>query len=214
MEFLRQGGVLNWQYILEMTQMTVQEIGRLSRGPRSFYQSAVSMNLTPSTGTYHFLRADGATKSFTMVNGPRFEYATALEKDGGGKITTDEDLKPHSILPNRKEWFAAAWDRPLSSITAQDLEKVSNCFLLGEDLAREWRNGKWAFYVDPQDGDQLIIHAFDNGVCKASHGQKRRLSSLKNGSQGDKELVDVELLKWHYKQCILKHVRGFSFFPT
>jgi len=61
-----------------------------------------------------------------------------------------------------------------------------------------------------QKPDDLIIHVFYGVKHKKWHGKKIKRSRFRIGDES--QLPNRTLLEFHYRQCVVKHIRGFAFF--
>ena len=57
-----------------------------------------------------------------------------------------------------------------------------------------------------------IVHVFYNTSLRQYHG--KHIQKTRFRIKDDLELPRDDFLRFHYKQCILKHIRGYSYFPS
>ena len=127
-------------------------------------------------------------------------------RDSSCIVTDDDDAEAAHILPqSRPEYY-----QEIFGYDPVYYFDVSYGLLLSKKLHHRWDNGDWALYPDPADADTLIVHIFEGTLLKQYHGQKIPLSRFHRPYRPPNR----QLLDFHYRQCILKHIRGFEIFPS
>lgn len=108
------------------------------------------------------------------------------------------------------------------------LFEVSYGLFLESSLHRAFDRGEWGLFPDPlvsharqgkitcldcfayQNDENLVVHVFYGEKHRRWHGKVVQRSRFRIAHES--QLPDRRLLMFHYKQCLIKHVRGFSFF--
>lgn len=181
-----------------------------------------------------YVRSDDPSASTTWTTGPRFKYkmrgpgpssgssgtmshssrSTAQQskfrgelwrRDGTCIITDEYDAEAAHILPqSRPEYYVEVLG--FDPVYYFD---VSFGLLLEHKLHRRWDLGDWALYPDPAEPSNLLVHVFEGINLKQHHGKKIPSTRFR----GPLRPPSRQLLEFHYRQCILKHMRGFDCFP-
>jgi hypothetical protein len=233
--FLRIGGVKTWDYIDFATQSVVRDAGIIVP-----METHLGRSPTPTIGSYRFLREDKSEEAVRMRVGPRFQYKRRGPSSSGEHSDTMSNSSRRSANQDHfrfqlaiRDGFCLVTDRkkavaahilPLSrpeyytEVLGYDpgyLYDVSYGLFLSRDLHHAFDRGEWGLYPKPGCADTLIVHVFytedPTDELKEFHGkeitqQRFRIHSVR-------ELPDRNLLAFHYQQCLIKHVRLFSFYP-
>ena len=182
-----------------------------------------------------YVRSDDAGSQPSWSIGPRFKYkfrgpsnsenrsdtmshssrSTAQQsafrgelwkRDGCCIVSGAIIVQAAHILPqSRPEYYreALGW-QPYNLFTP------SFGLLLDGSLHDRWDHGCWALYVDPIDPSVLIVHIFDSPQHQQYHGMRINHSRFRGLPA---RFPNRQLLDFHYRQCMIKHIRGFSVFP-
>ena len=156
--------------------------------------------------------ASGSESSGTMSHSSR---STALQskfrnllarRDTVCIITNDFDAEAAHIIPqSRPEYY-----EEILGFDPVYYFDVSYGLFLSKRLHRSWDNGSWALYPDPKDPSTLIVHIFGNEGLMAHHGQRIPSSRFSPYLKPPNR----QLLAFHYRQCVMKHIRGIEVFPA
>ncbi|PWN86674.1 hypothetical protein FA10DRAFT_50613 [Acaromyces ingoldii] len=90
--------------------------------------------------------------------------------------------------------------------------EVEYGILLQSDLHHSFDQGNWALFPDTRDQFSLIVHVFADVRAKEYHGKVLRRDRFR--IDDEIELPRRDFLAFHYRQCALMHVRGYSHFPS
>ncbi|CAO1633830.1 unnamed protein product [Jaminaea pallidilutea] len=174
--------------------------------------------------------------SCTWATGPRFKYArrgpditdTASDtmshssrstihqntfrdelraRDGFCLVTGHRDAVAAHILPqSRPEYY-----REILGYDPGYYFYVSFGLFLDPKHHRAFDRGSLALYPCSEERGQFIVHVFDFVDGIAGHGKRITPSTFRVAHPA--ELPDRRLLIFHYRQCLIKHARGFASFP-
>ena len=90
--------------------------------------------------------------------------------------------------------------------------EVEYGILLQSDLHHSFDQGNWALFPDTRDQFSLIVHVFADVRAKEYHGKVLRRDRFR--IDDEIELPRRDFLAFHYRQCAVMHVRGYSHFPS
>ncbi|CAO1626252.1 unnamed protein product [Jaminaea pallidilutea] len=167
-------------------------------GPRFKYKSRGPPDASGSDGTMSHSSRSTAQQS---------KFRGELWKRDGTCIVTDEDEAgaAHIIPQSRPEYYEEIFGYdPVYYFDA------SYGLLLLRQLHLRWDAGDWALYPDPSDPANLLIHIFEGSALKQYHGKIIASSRFRCHPR---KAPDRQLLEFHYRQCVVKHMRGFDVFP-
>lgn len=239
-QFLRIGHVLTWDYLLFACQAVVQNSGSLHESSNTHATvsagNPVDMTALPASGRYVYLRSDDPEAACTPSVGPRFKYllrgpddSDAMsgtmshssrstdhqnafrlrlsKRDSWCLVTDDEEAEAAHIIPqSRPEYY-----REIFGYDPVFYFDVSFGLLLTKSLHNSFDRGDWALLPDPADPSILLVHVFSQRKAAQYHG--KRIDKSRFRVKDPRDLPDNRLLLFHYRQCLIKHVRGFSHFP-
>ncbi|KAI5479810.1 hypothetical protein MNV49_002622 [Pseudohyphozyma bogoriensis] len=211
--FLEQGGVLSWSYILYIISICVTDDGHLTTSDSEFVSG------TPVAGTYIFatrpagkskMKAFTGTSEGTMSNSAR---SSNLQTN----LRTELMIRDFQCLLTNADRAdcIAAHIVPISRSDIYDLLEIDfqysvSCGLLL--LAHQhtaYDKYRWSFFV--QDNGDLVVHYFEprNENNRALHGKV--ITRERFRVNGEEDLPNPDMIKWHYKQAIMKNLRGFNY---
>lgn len=239
-QFLKLGRVFNWDYIIFACQCVVNEAGSLyhlssQSGGRDY--PALNCSTTPLAGRYLYLSQENASTGCSFAKGPRFQLArrgpSAKENSSGTMSHSSRSTAQQTEFRNAlyiRDGFCLLTDQPpgqAAHILPQsrpeyyrevlgydpvNYHNVSFGLLLKSDLHHSFDRGDWALYPSPQDPRLLIVHVFNDELSTALHGKLIPVSRFR--VLHERELPNANLLLFHYRQCLIKHIRGFEFFDS
>lgn len=225
--FLKDGKVSQFGYVLDCIRRNFEEPGSL------LFQNVVVGEDDPvREGQAIFLREDGRKDPCTPLRGPRFKfkYRAAVE---GAETSTMSNSKRSTA--NQSHFRLALVARDFSCLLSDaDYEKCTAChilpqsrpeyyeevlgnqarylfspaygLLLRDDLHHSFDRGEIALL--PHQG-QYIVHIFKYDKDTASyHGKILDMNRFRGSA---KTRPNNDLLLFHYQQCSMKYLRGFSF---
>lgn len=143
-----------------------------------------------------------SSRSTEMQNSFRFELGC---RDSCCLVTEDDQAGAAHILPQSRP---KSYEEALGHDPG-GLFDVSYGMFLRADMHKLWDQGCWALYPDPLEPTTLVVHAFVGSNVEQYHGKRIPRSRF----HSKRRTPDVRLLAFHYRQCLVKHVRGFSVFP-
>lgn len=247
-QFLAEGHIRQWKYVLESCKAIVNEAGILHprtdnalrtrlAGKFSASYAPEPIDLSGQIQPMHlvYVRTDESTAPTSWQIGPRFKYKWRGPPQDGQSTTTmshssrstahqsrfremlgrrdtlcivteklDADAA-HIIPQSRPEYY-----EEILGFDPVYYFDVSYGLFLHKAWHTSWDRGAWGLYPDPSDPSTLIVHVFSNEDLMDFHGKRiprnRFHQSLKPPNRA--------LLAFHYKQCVLKHIRGFEVFPV
>lgn len=236
-EFLRLGHVLNWAYIHNACQSVVQESGTLQTGASVAGNTSppsmqpLDLKSSPTAGRYWYIRTDQPDAPCTWAPGPRCAVQEPFDDDESSSSYSNPqeshfklcliNRDSRCIVTDDPEWESAVGAHILPTNQSEDYRRalghqppdylhVSYGILLDRGWHHAFDNGDWSLYPCPNSTD-LIIHVFqgrDQGR-KVYHGKRLPRSRFRVWDVPD-ELPDVGLLQYHYTQCSIKNIRGFT----
>ena len=145
------------------------------------------------------------------ANQDNFRFQLAI-RDGFCLVTNSKKAVASHILPiSRPEYY--------TEVLGYDpgyLYDVSYGLFLRRDMHHAFDRGEWSLCSKPGEPDTLQIHVFYSedpaDDLKSYHGKEIKEDRFRFHSL--QELPHRGLLAFHYRQCIIKHVRLFSHFPN
>ncbi|PWN20318.1 hypothetical protein BCV69DRAFT_299454 [Microstroma glucosiphilum] len=224
--FLTEGHVASWDYIYEV-------LGMCFKGAVNLTTLDGTLKTRTDRVTAGTLVVTSDDAGVTPVRGPRFKekfrapadrddnstmshssrssvnqspFRTKLTGRDAVCLVTDSDpdrcTAAHILPISRPEYYVEVLgldqDAPLYS-TAYGL-------LLRKDIHSDFDQGRIAFYPHR---DRLIVHVFDlDPSYRQYHGKILRPDRFRAGS----EAPSVDLLRFHYRHCCIKYMRGYAAF--
>ena len=225
--FLVDGNVSQFGYVLDCIRENFEEPGSL------FFEGAIAReDDLVREGQATFLREDGHKEPCTPVRGPRFKfkYRAAVE---GAETSTMSNSKRSTA--NQSQFRLALVARDFSCLLSDaEYEKCTACHILPQSRPEYYEEvlGTQARYLfSPAYGLLLrddLHHAFDRGeIALLPHEDRYIVHVFKydkdtaiyhgkilevNRFRGSaKTRPNSDLLRFHYQQCSMKYLRGFSF---
>lgn len=239
-QFLKLGHVLNWHYITFACRSVVDQTGclyHLSPTTGTSDSSVVDFSIVPAAGQYLYSCQGDTDTACTWVKGPRFHFArrgpSAKENSSGTMSHSSRSTAQQNEFRNAlyiRDGFCLLTDQPpgqAAHILPQsrpeyyrevlgydpvNYHNVSFGLLLKGDLHHSFDRGDWSLYPSPDDPKTLIVHVFNDELSTSFHGKIIPMSRFR--VLHERELPNANLLLFHYRQCLIKHIRGFEFFGT
>ncbi|CAO1635885.1 unnamed protein product [Jaminaea pallidilutea] len=229
--FLRSGWVDNFAYVVEQLVSAFEEDGLLCwPDGRSIGQEE-----GVHAGEVVFHRKDGSRDPCTPRRGPRFKYRYRAPNHSDDRSTMSNSKRSSANQSAFREYLiyrdgecllsetvfkgcTAAHILPMSrpeyytEVLGFDpgpfLYQGAYGILLRDDLHHSHDRGEWALY--PRNDDEVIVHVFEpaSPYMVAYHGKVINLRTRLRGPRD--QWPDTRLLRFHYQQCAIKHLRGYS----
>ncbi|SGZ07029.1 BQ5605_C031g10988 [Microbotryum silenes-dioicae] len=229
LSWLADSGTMKWAYLVDCLQMCLERPpeGRLfdEHGAQVDVQGPVA----PTAEAYTLVSTDG--QPFNLAAGPigknRFEIPSPTppsprsnntDSDSSGSSSDGRTSFRRSLLArdgtclitnkDTQGWIGAVHIIP---ITRQDgvvdVYDASCGILLGIMPHRHFACYGWSLY--PLGNGEYIIHYFQPSSEEENwcHGKRIHRSHFRCP---DERLPKVEYLRWHYKQCVLMHLRSIA----
>ncbi|KDN34919.1 hypothetical protein K437DRAFT_230272 [Tilletiaria anomala UBC 951] len=206
--FARTGRCDHVQYALSVIYDCWEENqGRLHRADGQ----VLALDAPLFSGTATYSRADGTSPTCVARLGPRFKEYRRAPVDGsdGGTVSassrsSNQQNRFRSALHSRDGicfyYTEALGDSP------GDLFNPSFGLLLRADLHKTFDHGLWALY---EDEGNLVVHIFGGRLSQREfHGKVIVPAQRCRGAA--QAQPDLRLLRFHYQQCAMRRLRGFS----
>lgn len=200
----------------------------------------LDLETLPTAGRYWYIRSDQPNAACTWARGPRFRYARRGPRADGGQSSTmshssrstarqsrfrtllqirdgrcivtnnpdtDDAVAAHILPVSRPEYY-----QEVLGAQPWSLFHVSYGILLEFAWHHAFDRGDWALYPCP-DSTDLIVHVFQGRSARKVYHGKRIPSSRFRVWDELEDLPDTRMLEFHYRQCLIKNMRGFQHFP-
>lgn len=239
-QFLEIGHVLDWAFIQFACRSVVNEDGvihRMQTGSMAEAADTIKTDELPSPGRYLYLRVDDSAAGCTWVEGPRFQYARrgpdGREDSSGTMSHSSRSTAQQNEFRNAlyiRDGFCLLTDQPpgqaahilpqsrpeyYKEVLGHDPVNYFNVafgLLLKSDPHHAFDRGDWALFPSPSDPSVLIVHVFNDELSTSYHGKIITRERFRHTHS--RELPHRQLLLFHYRQCLMKHIRGFEVFTS
>ncbi|GEM10358.1 hypothetical protein Rt10032_c10g4375 [Rhodotorula toruloides] len=232
-DFIAKGGDNTLAFVQYLAQMLVEEKGVL----RDSSRPAVDLDLdaepqNKDLATYCFLPVEVAT--FTESRGPQSACQIDVappgedENDGASSVYSRNSAEQTSFkfnLVSRDSWCPFTKSKPGACDAAhlvpaarldvyRALLGVDSPYeagfgmLMDESLHKQYGRYKWSLY---HKDDKYYFHTFhpsDKQLLKDCHGKAYAKADMR--VLEDEDYPNPALCEWHYRQCVMMRLRGYS----
>lgn len=232
LQFILKGGHPKWEYVIQVLQQITDEVVVGSQWSLSEENGQnVSMESIPRAGKYIYTSNDTSEPSY--ARGPEYfrRYQPATP---GGSVSTRSDSKRSSACQSNfrinviaRDGTCLLTDVPHNKCTAAHIIPYSrpdvymrvlnipyepplfdaSCgLLLRDELHHSFDRLEWSLYH--KDGS-FYVHCFTLSQSETAtlHGKKITCDRFRGLVESR---PDPRLVEWHYRQCLMAHIRGFS----
>lgn len=222
--FMLRGGQSTYRYIFEQTQATYDGQGILCDSDKQ----AIDLDRAVKPGTVIYVPVGDS--AIVPKRGPRFKYKYKAPSGEAGSSTMSNSgrsspgqsqfmlrvaardgvciisgvpvglcIAAHILPASRPEYYAEVLG------TVYDQFQPSCGLLLRSELHTTFDKGDWALYPEQ---DAFVVHEFVFEENQPRYHGKRITKDYFRGPTNT--FPDTRLLRFHYDQCAMMHLRGFA----